>query len=165
MRKTQQQVVIYRSFLPKDKNQVWDLHVKALKETGAFIENAPEDIDADLRNIENIYLQNKGAFIVAIFDKKIIGMGALKKIDNETGEIKRMRLDKKFQGKGVGKAIYKKLEEKSKSLGYKKLILDTTTKQKVARSFYKKYGFKEIKRDFLRDNMDIIFYEKYLWSD
>lgn len=153
--------IIYRSYLPQDKDQVWNLHLTALKETGAFIENAPYDIDADLGNIEKKYLENKGAFIVAVMNQKIIAMGGLKKITDGIGEIKRMRVYKEFHAQGIGKTIYKMLEQKARELGYNKLILDTTDKQKTAQAFYLKYGFEEVRREKRKDFM-LIYYEKNL---
>ena len=135
--------IIYRTFKLEDSEQVWDLHVTALKETRAYVECATlNNLDKDLKDIENVYLKNRGAFIVAILGDEIIGMGALKKINNEIGEIKRMRVYKKFQGQGVERQLLKILETEAIKLGYKKLILDTSDKQEIAQKFYEKYGYK-----------------------
>ncbi len=157
--------IIYRTFKLEDSEQVWDLHVTALKETRAYVECATlNNLDKDLKDIENVYLKNRGAFIVAILGDEIIGMGALKKINNEIGEIKRMRVYKKFQGQGVERQLLKILETEAIKLGYKKLILDTSDKQEIAQKFYEKYGYKETNRrkDEFGMGLELIFYEKPL---
>jgi ribosomal protein S18 acetylase RimI-like enzyme len=152
--------VLYRRYQEGDKKYVWDLHVQALKDTGAFLEDGPKGFDDDLLHIKKVYLEGNGEFIVAVIEGNIVGMGALKKVNTQRAEIKRMRVKKEHRGKGIGKNMFQILEKQARTLSYKKLVLDTTTKQEVAQSFYEKYGFLEIKRERLRDDMDIIFYEK-----
>ena len=149
----------YRSYESGDFEEVWDLHVTALKDVGAYIECAELNyVDEDLNNIEGIYFGEGCAFIVAVCDGKIVGMGALKKVDEMTAEVKRMRVYKKFQVQGIGRHIYNMLESLAREFGHEKLVLDTSTKQEVSQKFYEKYGFCEVRREVLRDGIDVIFY-------
>ena len=100
-----------RKYNKSDWQEVRDLHILALKSTGAFAKSGPWD--DDLNHIEEVYLKG-GGFIVGLLDNKIIAMGALKKISNKVAEIKRMRVHPDFQRKGVGQLMLNKLEEKAK---------------------------------------------------
>ena len=54
-----------------------------------------------------------------------VGCGALKIIDNETVEIKRMYVEPDFRGKGIAAAILRELEQWANELNYTNSILET----------------------------------------
>src|SRR3989344_4280519 len=153
--------ITVRRFENKDKESVYDLHIKAMKHAGILIEtsNARSEWDKDLDDIEGIYINNEGEFYVATVGDVLAGMGALRKVDAATAEIKRMRVEPALQGKGIGKMILDKLIEKAKELGYKKLILDVAEKQKGAQHLYESRGFKEYKRGKL-GGQETIYYQR-----
>ena len=140
--------IIIRQYMDKDKQAVIKLHVKGLIETDSYIsdEKARMKLDKDLLDIKKEYIENHGEFFVATNDETLIGMGALRKIDNSIAEIKRMRIDSKFQNQGIGGGLLDRLIKRAKELGYKKLILDTSTKQEAAQHVYKSRGFKLFKK-------------------
>lgn len=148
--------VTLRQYRDSDKDAVWRLHVAGLNQTGSFIFN--QKLDGDFKDIEGIYMDNGGEFFVASLNEEIAGMGALRKINSDTAEIKRIRVDTKYQRKGLGSIILKRLIERAKELSYKKLILDTSTKQFPAHKLYEKHGFTEFKRD-MRGDHGTIFYK------
>ncbi|KKQ27265.1 MAG: GCN5-related N-acetyltransferase [Candidatus Magasanikbacteria bacterium GW2011_GWC2_37_14] len=137
-----------RQFEEKDKEATYNLHIEGLKQSESFIDDpkAREQLDQDLKKIREEYIDSDGEFFVAIIDDKVVGMGALRKVDDITAEIKRMRVKPELQGKGIGALILDKLIEKAKELGYKKLLLDTSIKQIVAQRLYESRGFKESRR-------------------
>lgn len=148
-----------RKYESSDHDAVWELHNIGLNQTGTNLGNGKWD--DDLHHVEQVYLQNDGEFLVGLVDNQLIAMGALKKTSSILAEIKRMRVHPDYQGKGYGLKIYKSLETKANALGYKKLHLDTTSKQLPAQRLYEKLGFKEVSRQTLKD-MELIFYEKII---
>jgi N-acetylglutamate synthase-like GNAT family acetyltransferase len=150
-----------RQYQDADHDSILNLHIAGQKQTGSYIEN-PE-LDKDLDNIKSTYIDPGGDFLVVTINKIVVGMGALKKLDKNTAEIKRMRVDQKYQGKKIGSKILDTLIERAKKLGFKKIVLDTTNKQLVAQKLYESRGFKEFDRKNLEDmNMEVIFYELIL---
>lgn len=105
-----------------------------------------DSLDTDLKNIPEVYEGAGGTFVIAELDGVIIGMGALRRVDDRTAEVKRMRVLPEFQGNGLGTKLLKFLEAKAKELGYKRLMLDTSLKQEAAVHIYTKYGYHEFKR-------------------
>jgi GNAT superfamily N-acetyltransferase len=81
-------------------------------------------------------------FVVAEINNEIVGCGAIRPIDKNTGEVKRMF--SKFSGKKIGQAILAFLEDKAKTIGYSDLILETRVKNEAAVNFYQKQGYKAI---------------------
>ncbi|MBU2542414.1 GNAT family N-acetyltransferase [Patescibacteria group bacterium] len=150
-----------RQFEEKDKKATYNLHLEGLKQTESFIDDpkAREQLDQDLKRIREEYIDSDGEFFVAIIDDKVVGMGALRKVDDASAEIKRMRVKPDFQGKGIGALILDRLIEKAKELGYKKLLLDTSIKQIVAQRLYESRGFKECKRGEIY-GQETIYYQR-----
>jgi ribosomal protein S18 acetylase RimI-like enzyme len=147
-----------RRYRKSDLNEVKNLHVFALKKTGTY--RGSGDWDEDLNNIEEVYLKG-GEFIVGLVNDKIIAMGAIKKISDEVGEIKRMRTHPYFQRKGYGQLILDKLEQRAKKVGFRILQLDTTIKQVAAQRFYQQNKYVEIKRGY-QGGFETIYYQKRL---
>jgi ribosomal protein S18 acetylase RimI-like enzyme len=85
----------------------------------------------------------KGIIYILEADEKAVGMGALKKLDDKVGEIKRMYIRPGFRG-GLGTQMYYLLEDKAKEFGFNMLRLDTTLLNVAALGLYRKVGFKEI---------------------
>lgn len=80
--------------------------------------------------------------VVVYYENNIaVGCGALKIIDNETVEIKRMYVEPDFRGKGIAAAILRELEQWANELNYTNSILETGKKQEAAISLYLKEGY------------------------
>ncbi len=149
-----------RSYTKSDLESVKNLHRVALEATSAYIKSGIWD--NDLQNIEGVYFENNGVFLVGLLDSQIAAMGALRKVSSEKGEIKRMRVLPQFQGNGFGQAMLDVLEIEALERGYKVLCLDTTVVQVVAQKMYLKNGYIEIRRTKLGFPLETIFYEKNL---
>lgn len=149
-----------RTYTPADSEAVIHLHNVALEAAGAHVGNGPWD--SDLLNIEGVYLANNGMFLVGLLDGQIVAIGALRKISDEKGEIKRMRVLPQFQRQGFGQAILDVLEKEAVKKGYKILCLDTTVLQVAAQKMYLKDGYTEVRRTKQSFPFETIFYEKRL---
>ncbi len=149
-----------RRYENKDKDDVWNLHILALSNVKNlnYIGGPWEE---DLNNIEDVYLNNGGEFLVVEIKDEIIAMGGLRKISEKCAEIKRMRVHPNYWRKGIGQRILSGLESFAKGKGYQFLELDTTTHQEAAQSLYLKNGYLEIRRG-KRGPFDCIYYEKEL---
>ena len=86
----------------------------------------------------------KGIIYMVETEGNVVGMGALRELEEEVGEIKRMYIRPKYRGRGLGKKLLKKLIEKAKEFGYSTLRLDTADFMTVAQNIYRSIGFKEI---------------------
>lgn len=100
----------------------------------------------DLDNLQSIYFANNGTFLVMLANDMVVGMGAIKKIDDEMCELKRMYFAKDYRGIGLGKKMAETLLDHARKVGYKKirLIVYNPAVQSSAIAFYKKLGFYEI---------------------
>ena len=73
----------------------------------------------------------------------VAGMGALRRIDAENGEIKSMRVADAFLGQGVGRAILDHILSEARGLGLAVLWLETGSVEGFipARTLYESVGF------------------------
>jgi putative acetyltransferase len=117
----------------------WD---GSLEDSIRHFESADEFIDMD--HIETYYFQNDGLFLAALDDNTLIGSGAIRKVDDETAELKRMWLLESYHGRGIGYQVITHLFEFARSKGYKRVRLQTSPEQVRAIAFYEKLGFHEI---------------------
>ena len=79
--------------------------------------------------------------IVIFEDEKPVACGAIKAIDDNTMEVKRMFTIPDYRGKGFARTVLKELEIWAKELGYEKVVLETGKKQTEAVALYKKCGY------------------------
>jgi putative acetyltransferase len=86
----------------------------------------------------------RGAFLVAYLDGAPVGCGAVRLLDAETGELKRMYVSPDVRGKGVGRRLVAALEDEARALGARRLVLETGTRQTAALALYRATGFDPI---------------------
>ena len=150
-----------RRYQPSDMEAVQYLHVYAIQQTGAYLGRGPWD--DDMYNIEMVYLDNYGEFLIGELDGTFVAMGALRRTSAERAEIKRMRVHPDYQGRGFGQLILNELIARALVIGYKTLHLDTSILQVAAQKLYEKNGFCEVGRDNY-GGLEVILYEKQLSS-
>lgn len=148
-----------RLYRETDHDAVWELHILAIREAGAYLGSGPWD--DDLNNIEEAYLQG-GTFLIGEVDGRIVAMGAFRKISEERAEIKRMRVHPAYQRRGYGQTILQELEARALAMGYTVLFLDTATVLVAAQNLYRKNGFREMGETKAHLHLTDIFFEKHL---
>ena len=74
-------------------------------------------------------------------DNNVFGTVGLKKINNDTVELKAFYLHKDLRGKGLGKRMLDTVVSEAKGLGYSSIVLDSMSKYKAAQRLYEKVGF------------------------
>ena len=110
----------------------------------------PWDFNLDVENEVNFTMNNldkfaepDGRLLLVEVDSEIAGTISLRKIRNDSGEIKRMFVRPKFRGKKLGNLMIEEVIEVAKENGYSKLYLDTAQYMSSAVTLYKKFGFEE----------------------
>lgn len=90
-----------------------------------------------------------GTFLVAWQHGEAVGCGGLRPAPTgEAGvaEVKRMYVAPEARGGGVGRAILAGLEAAAAGLGYRRVILETGTRQAEAIALYESAGYRPIER-------------------
>ncbi len=85
-----------------------------------------------------------GRFYLARDMGQIAGVGCLKQLQENVGEIQRMYVRSDFRGKGIGRLIAERLISEARSIGYEKLRLESLKFLTSAHTLYRSLGFEEI---------------------
>ena len=102
---------------------------------------------SDMDDVQKSYFESNGTFLVMTDDEEIIGTGALRRIDDEICELKRVWLLFEYHGKGLGYRMIQELLAFARQQGYQRIRLETDRdSQNRAFELYKRIGFYEIPR-------------------
>ena len=127
-------------------SQYYELIVSRMRAMGFAIDaSAPESALAEFWHNSGDYLPPNGCLILARDDKReIVGCGMMKRLEPDTGELKRVFVTEKARGLGVGRALINARETAAREMGLKRLVADTLTPNVEMRSLYPKLGFDEV---------------------
>ena len=90
------------------------------------------------------YAPPTGALLVARVGGEPIGCVALRAIDAETCELKRLFVRPAHRGGGVGLRLLESAVAEARRLGYRRLRLDTIPEMGRAQELYERFGFRDI---------------------
>ena len=107
-----------------------------------YFENSNEFVDVD--NMQTCYFDNGGLFLTVLDNERLIGSGAILKLDQNIGDLKRIWLLEAYHGQGVRYQLITVLFNFARAQGYQYVRLQTSSKQTRAIAFYKRLGFLEI---------------------
>ena len=99
-----------------------------------------------LDTMKQSYAAPEGILYLLYDKKEPIGCGALRKLDDEIAELRRMYIKFEYQGLGLSNELLESLIQLAKEKGYRKIRLDTLPAMASAIHLYEKYGFREIER-------------------
>jgi GNAT superfamily N-acetyltransferase len=86
----------------------------------------------------------QGAFLIAYLDQLAVGCGAVRRLDKQTAELKRMYVDPRVRGQGVGRALVQSLEQEALALGVARVVLETGVRLAPAIRMYEGLGYARI---------------------
>jgi putative acetyltransferase len=137
----------------KDCDKIASLVYGILKEYD--LKPDPTLTDADIKDIEQSYIEQGGTFyVLEEKDGSIVGAYGLYAVESRTCELRKMYLHRSYRGKGLGKFLMESALSEARRLGFKKIVLETASVLKEAIALYKSYGFVEYQPDHLSSRCD-----------
>ena len=118
-----------------------------------------QNYDDELKDLSHKYGLPDGRLYLAYSDGVLAGSIALRKIDEERCELKRMYIKPEFRRRGIARTLVKQLINDAKEIGYRSMLLDTLPFLQIAIRMYKNLGFYEIDR-YNDSPMDTSIYMK-----
>ena len=105
-----------------------------------------QNYEEELRHLEGKYGPPRGALILAIENGEAAGCIALKEMDAERCELKRLYVRPAFRGRGLGRTLTDMIVARARAAGYKEMLLDTLPFLQSAQRIYRATGFCEIEK-------------------
>jgi len=104
-----------------------------------------QNFQQELDELPGAYAPPTGRLLLAMINGEAVGCVALRKIDAETCEMKRLFVRPEFRGTGLGLNLAETIISAGRELGYRRMRLDTLPeKMERAVRMYRSLGFKEI---------------------
>lgn len=116
----------------------------------------------ELDHLPGKYAFPFGTILFAKEGENVVGVVALKKLEDGICEMKRLFVLPEYQGYGIGRLLTQALIEKAKDLDYKIMKLDTLGRLESAVSLYRNLGFEETIPYNVNPEDDILYFEKQL---
>lgn len=105
-----------------------------------------QNFDKELAELPGEYVPPSGRLFLAIENDQIAGCVAVRKIADDTCEMKRLYVRPAFRGLGLGGKLVDTVIDAGRAIAYQRMRLDTLPgKMDQAIAMYRSLGFKNIK--------------------
>lgn len=121
-----------------------------------------QNFSRELETIQNQYGKPEGALLLACDGDVFVGCSGVRKLDQDTAELKRMYVKNEYRGYHIGINLLQRSIELAKELGYKIIRLDTLENMTKAQQLYSSFGFYEIPSYRFNPLPGTIYMEKQL---
>jgi GNAT superfamily N-acetyltransferase len=99
-----------------------------------------QNFEQELAGLPGDYAPPRGRLLIA----EGAGCVALRAIDSEVCEMKRLYLRPEHRGSGLGRRLVQAIIDEARNAGYRRMRLDTMPKMDSAQRLYASLGFREI---------------------
>lgn len=103
-----------------------------------------QDFENELGDLPGQYAPPRGRLLLAFEEEREAGCGALRPLDEEVCEMKRLYVRPEFRGRGLGRQLAERLIQEAQESGYRAVRLDTLPEMRGAQELYRALGFVEI---------------------
>ncbi|WDV44651.1 GNAT family N-acetyltransferase [Clostridiaceae bacterium M8S5] len=118
-----------------------------------------QNFKEELEVLSKKYGEPDGTMLLALYNNEVSGCVAIRKIDNQICELKRLYVKQEFRGKKIGIALISEAIKRARKIGYKSMKLDTLKRMKSAVKLYKRFGFKETESYLYNPIKDALYFE------
>ncbi|HEX2466369.1 MAG TPA: GNAT family N-acetyltransferase [Thermoanaerobaculia bacterium] len=99
----------------------------------------------ELATLPGDYAPPRGRLLLArTGDDEIAGCIALRPLDDERCEVKRLFVRLDHHGGGIGRLLIERLVDEARAIGYRTMVLDTLPQMQAAQHLYQAFGFRDI---------------------
>lgn len=104
-----------------------------------------QNFEDELATLPGKYAHPLGRLILAWDGDVAIGCVALRPVDAQTGEMKRLYAKPAYRGQRLGRRLAERICQEAREAGYQRICLDTLPTMTSALQLYESLGFKPVK--------------------
>lgn len=116
-----------------------------------------QDYGDEFENPAHKYAMPDGRLYLVYCDGALAGCIGLKKLDEESCELKRLYVRSEYRGRGIGRTLVQRIISDAGEIGYQRIMLDTFAFLENAIKLYHSLGFYEVE-SYNSSPMDNLIY-------
>jgi ribosomal protein S18 acetylase RimI-like enzyme len=103
-----------------------------------------QNFDEELSTLPGAYARPEGRLLLARVETAVAGCIALRKMGDTACEMKRLYVRPAFRSRSVGRDLAHAIIREARTIGYRRMLLDTLPLMTDALRLYRALGFREI---------------------
>jgi ribosomal protein S18 acetylase RimI-like enzyme len=103
-----------------------------------------QGFEAELAGLPGAYAPPSGRLMLAVCGGSVLGCVALRRLSDDSGEMKRLYLRPSARGRGIGWGLVSALIVEAEAIGYHRILLDTLPTMTAAIRLYESVGFRPV---------------------
>lgn len=118
-----------------------------------------QGFEEELANLPGKYASPHGALFLAVDEKQVAGCVAVRALEEEICEMKRLYIRPEYRGTGLGRKLAETVIAEAGKLGYKCMRLDTLESLTEAMGLYRSLGFRQTDSYYHNPMQNVIYWE------
>jgi putative acetyltransferase len=103
-----------------------------------------QNFDQELAQLPGDYVPPQGRLLLAHLDGEAVACVALHAFEGTRAEMKRLYVQPRARGHGIGRAMIERIVSDATAIGYREIVLDTLPMMTEAQHLYATFGFVDI---------------------
>ena len=118
-----------------------------------------QNFDRELAELPGKYAPPSGRLLLALIDGQTAGCVALRKLEENICEMKRLYVRPTFRRQKIGHRLAEAVVASARGIGYARIRLDTLASMKAAIALYESLGFQRIAAYYHNPIPDVVYLE------